>query len=105
MHNRIFDKFVQHQEEATSNLRAGSGHETKTTYGPLISVVAVVKVARLVDDAISHGVKMILKGKRRQDIGTIIAQILIPAQHQTELVVINFKSLFLRANHFDRSGS
>ncbi|KAL3705480.1 hypothetical protein TMatcc_009152 [Talaromyces marneffei ATCC 18224] len=69
VHDRVFDEFVQHLKEATSNFRVGSGHEPSTTHGPLISTAAVEKVARLVDDAVSRGAKVIAGGKRRPDIG------------------------------------
>jgi succinate-semialdehyde dehydrogenase/glutarate-semialdehyde dehydrogenase len=88
VHDRVSEEFVQRLKEATKKFRIGSGHEPSTTHGPLISTAAVEKVARLVDDAVSHGAKVIAGGKRRPDIGIITAHVLISLD-STDSSIIN----------------
>lgn len=67
VHNRVFDKFMQHLRGDTSNFRVGSEHESSATHGPLISAVLVEKVTWLADDSVRYGVKVVSRGKRRQE--------------------------------------
>lgn len=60
----IYDAFVQKLAAATAKLKVGPGLEEGTTQGPLIDDRAVVKVEEFIDDAKSHGGKVVAGGKR-----------------------------------------
>ena len=56
----IHDRFVARLATEIAALRCGDGMEEGTTIGPLINDQAVSKVARHLDDALSHGAERVL---------------------------------------------
>ncbi|MEP3671496.1 MAG: aldehyde dehydrogenase family protein, partial [Hyphomicrobiales bacterium] len=66
----VFDAFSAKFVEAVSKLKVGPGIEEGTTQGPLINMAAVEKVEDHVKDAVAHGGKVLIGGKRHQLGGT-----------------------------------
>ncbi|RUR32668.1 NAD-dependent succinate-semialdehyde dehydrogenase [Vreelandella nanhaiensis] len=64
VHEAIFDDYVNKLTAKVSRLKVGSGLEKEVNQGPLINSRAVDKVDRLVQDAVAHGAKVIVGGKR-----------------------------------------
>ena len=62
----IYDEFAAKMVEAVSKLKVGSGLEEGTTQGPLINMAAVEKVEDHVNDAVAHGGKVLIGGKRHE---------------------------------------
>jgi succinate-semialdehyde dehydrogenase/glutarate-semialdehyde dehydrogenase len=60
----VYDTFVEKFAAATAKLKVGPGLEEGTTQGPLIDDKAVAKVEEFIDDAKSHGGKVVSGGKR-----------------------------------------
>lgn len=60
IHEKIYDAFVEKFSKAIAKLVVGNGADETTTIGPLITPDAVIKVKRLVDDALKRGAKSIL---------------------------------------------
>jgi len=58
----IYDRFAAALVEAVKKLSVGSGLETGTDIGPLISSEAIDKVEALVGDAVENGAKVLLGG-------------------------------------------
>lgn len=69
VHRRVFDDFLHGLSEAVKSFYVGSGHDSKSTHGPLISAAAVDKVAGLVDEAVSKGAQVITGGKKLPSLG------------------------------------
>lgn len=66
----VFDAFSAKFVEAVSKLKVGPGIEAGTTQGPLINMAAVEKVEDHVNDAVAHGGKVLIGGKRHELGGT-----------------------------------
>ncbi len=66
----VYDAFAAKLVEATRALRVGDGLLGATDQGPLINEKAVEKVEEHVADAIAHGAKLVLGGKRHALGGT-----------------------------------
>ncbi|MEP2944195.1 MAG: NAD-dependent succinate-semialdehyde dehydrogenase [Hyphomicrobiales bacterium] len=66
----VFDAFSAKFVEAVSKLKVGPGIEEGTTQGPLINMAAVEKVEDHVKDAVAHGGKVLIGGKRHELGGT-----------------------------------
>ena len=66
----VFDAFSAKFVEAVSKLKVGPGIEAGTTQGPLINMAAVEKVEDHVQDAVAHGGKVLIGGKRHELGGT-----------------------------------
>ena len=60
----IYDAFAKKLTAAVARLKVGSGVEAGVTVGPLISAAAVTKVEAHVADALAHGAKVAVGGKR-----------------------------------------
>ncbi|KAG0042608.1 succinate semialdehyde dehydrogenase NADP+ linked [Gryganskiella cystojenkinii] len=58
----IKDKFIKLMAERVKKFQVGSGFEKTTTHGPLINQGAVEKVHSHVEDALSHGAKLVTGG-------------------------------------------
>jgi succinate-semialdehyde dehydrogenase/glutarate-semialdehyde dehydrogenase len=77
--NRVFvqegiaDAFTAALTEKVEALRVGRGSADGTTLGPLIDDRAVDKAARLVDDAVSRGARLVTGGQRVDRPGTYYA--------------------------------
>lgn len=59
IHNEVFDSFVSKFITAVSALKLGNGAEQGTDLGPLINEKAVQKVRDLLQDAVSHGARIL----------------------------------------------
>ena len=66
----VYDAFVAKLIEATKKLRIGPGLDGPTEQGPLIDANAVAKVEEHIADAVAHGAKIALGGKRHALGGT-----------------------------------
>jgi acyl-CoA reductase-like NAD-dependent aldehyde dehydrogenase len=63
------EKFVTLSVEKTRKLRIGPGSDPATDVGPLIRPQQVRRMIDLVDDAVSHGAKVLCGGRTRPDLG------------------------------------
>jgi succinate-semialdehyde dehydrogenase/glutarate-semialdehyde dehydrogenase len=66
----IYDRFSALLAEAVKKLTVGDGLEPGVTIGPLIDAAAVEKVEEHVSDAVSHGARIFLGGRRHGRGGT-----------------------------------
>jgi len=60
----VYDVFAEKLASAVTKLKVGQGTEVGVTQGPLINTAAVDKVEEHVTDAVSHGAKVVVGGKR-----------------------------------------
>ncbi|MDP9088448.1 MAG: NADP-dependent succinate-semialdehyde dehydrogenase [Pseudomonadota bacterium] len=60
----VYDEFASKLKSAVAQLRVGDGLAGPTDQGPLIDAKAVTKVEEHIADALSHGAKVMLGGKR-----------------------------------------
>ena len=65
----VYDEFLRRLKSAASTFRIGSGFDSKTTHGPLVTAAAVEHMETLVKDAVDKGAKVEIGGKRRPDLG------------------------------------
>jgi succinate-semialdehyde dehydrogenase/glutarate-semialdehyde dehydrogenase len=68
----IYQEFVRRLKEAVKGFRVGSGFDSGTTHGPLVTAAAAARVESLISDAVKTGAKVEVGGKRRSDLGTFI---------------------------------
>lgn len=66
----VHDEFVERLKAATEALVVGVGLEPNVTQGPLITEAAVEKVERHLADALAHGARVQLGGRRHSRGGT-----------------------------------
>ncbi|MDK9721843.1 MAG: NAD-dependent succinate-semialdehyde dehydrogenase [Rhodospirillales bacterium] len=66
----VYDSFAQKLAEKVSALIVGPGSLAGVAQGPLINVEAILKVERLVADAVAKGARIIIGGKRHELGGT-----------------------------------
>ena len=66
----IYDTFAHKFAEGVGKFKLGYGFDEGTTHGPLIHNRAVSKVASHVDDATKKGAKVLVGGKKRDDLGS-----------------------------------
>lgn len=64
VHADIYQQFTHKLQHAMAKLRLGNGWEPEVDLGPLINEAALVKVERLVADAVTRGANIIMGGKR-----------------------------------------
>lgn len=62
----VFDAFITRLGEATTALRVGNGLDDGVDVGPLITPAAAEKVERLVVDAVKHGARVEVGGRRHE---------------------------------------
>ena len=62
--DKLADQFLDKFKTALAALKAGDPMDEKTTLGPLSTESALVDLLKQVDDAIKHGAKLALGGKR-----------------------------------------
>ena len=67
---KIHDEFVKKLLLEIKKLKIGNGLEGMPNMGPMISVAAVKKVERLVEDAIKNGAKCEIGGKIIENLGS-----------------------------------
>lgn len=60
----VADEFIAKFKTALSELNAGDPMDEKTLHGPLSSEVALLALLKQVDDAVAHGGKLLMGGKR-----------------------------------------
>ena len=60
----IADKFIEQFKTALSALTVGDPMQEATTHGPMSTEAALLQLVRQVDDAIAHGAKVLMGGKR-----------------------------------------
>jgi succinate-semialdehyde dehydrogenase / glutarate-semialdehyde dehydrogenase len=60
----VYDAFAQKLVAAVRKLKVGNGFEAGVLQGPLIDQAAVEKVEEHIQDAVSHGARVLLGGKR-----------------------------------------
>ena len=68
--DRVYDEFAAKLSAAVAALKVGNGADPGVTQGPLIDEKALVKVERLVADALAKGARTLCGGKRHQLGGT-----------------------------------
>ncbi|MEO8261978.1 MAG: NAD-dependent succinate-semialdehyde dehydrogenase [Pseudolysinimonas sp.] len=64
VHESVVDEFSSRVTERVRALRVGRGTDASTDIGPLINSAAVDNCAALVEDAVTHGARIALGGKR-----------------------------------------
>jgi succinate-semialdehyde dehydrogenase/glutarate-semialdehyde dehydrogenase len=62
--DKVYDAFVEKLTTAVKKLKVGAGWEDGVTQGPLIDLKAVEKMEEHINDAVAHGAKIVLGGKR-----------------------------------------
>jgi succinate-semialdehyde dehydrogenase/glutarate-semialdehyde dehydrogenase len=62
--DKVYDAFVEKLTTAVKKLKVGPGWEEGVTQGPLIDLKAVEKMEEHITDAVAHGAKIVLGGKR-----------------------------------------
>ena len=62
--DKLADKFLERFKAALGGLKAGDPLDEKTTLGPLSTKSALLQLLGQVDDAVSHGAKVVMGGKR-----------------------------------------
>ncbi len=62
--DKLADKFLERFQNALHALKAGDPMDEKTTLGPLSSEAALVQLLKQVDEAVAHGGKLLMGGKR-----------------------------------------
>jgi succinate-semialdehyde dehydrogenase/glutarate-semialdehyde dehydrogenase len=66
----VYDDFAARLSQAVSALKVSNGLEDGAQQGPLIDMAAVEKVEEHIEDAVSHGARVVLGGKRHRLGGT-----------------------------------
>uniref|UniRef100_A0A060T3V5 Succinate-semialdehyde dehydrogenase n=1 Tax=Blastobotrys adeninivorans TaxID=409370 RepID=A0A060T3V5_BLAAD len=70
VHESVYNEFTTKLvQKVVNSLKLGPGMDDGTTHGPLIHKRAVEKVESHVEDAVSKGAKVLVGGKRREDLG------------------------------------
>ncbi len=64
VHEKIYVQFVTELTNHVKKLQVGNGLDSEINVGPLINQAGIEKVERLINDAVSHGAKIICGGKR-----------------------------------------
>ncbi|KAF9361957.1 succinate semialdehyde dehydrogenase NADP+ linked [Mortierella sp. NVP85] len=65
VHSSVKDEFSEKLREKVRKFRVGSGFDSSTTHGPLVNQKAVEKVRSHVEDAVSHGAKVLAGGHEK----------------------------------------
>lgn len=69
IHDSLYDEFVKKFVDKLSKTTLGFGLDEKTTHGPVIHEKSMSKVRSHIENAVEKGAKLLLGGKRREDIG------------------------------------
>lgn len=64
IHNSVYERFVNQLADEVKQLKVGNGMDEGVVVGPLIEASALKKVEEHVNDAVSHGGKVITGGAR-----------------------------------------
>lgn len=62
VHEAVYDAFAEKLADAVRTFRVGNGFENGVTHGPLINAAALDKVQAHIEDALSHGARVIVGG-------------------------------------------
>ena len=62
VHESVADEFGRRLAQRMASFRVGRGTEPNTLLGPMINAAAIVKISRLVDEAIADGAKLATGG-------------------------------------------
>jgi succinate-semialdehyde dehydrogenase/glutarate-semialdehyde dehydrogenase len=62
--DKVYDAFAEKLAARIAKLKVGDGFDDGVTQGPLINEAAIAKVEELLGDAVSHGAKVTMGGKR-----------------------------------------
>lgn len=73
VHRSVAEEFSRRLAERMSGLNVGDGTADGTDVGPLVEQKALDKVQELVDDAVSHGARVVSGGQRLHDKGYFYA--------------------------------
>ncbi|OJI99323.1 hypothetical protein ASPVEDRAFT_124797 [Aspergillus versicolor CBS 583.65] len=65
----VYQEFVRKLKEVVKGFQVGSGFDSSTTHGPLVTAAAAARVESLISDAVKTGAKVEVGGKRRSDLG------------------------------------
>jgi acyl-CoA reductase-like NAD-dependent aldehyde dehydrogenase len=69
VHRSLYDDFLEACRSKIAKLRVGNGIDSEVEQGPLISERQLRIVEEHVNDAVSHGARLILGGKRLTELG------------------------------------
>ena len=61
----VFDRFLELFVAAAKELKVGDPEDPSTDVGPMVSSAAADRVAALIEDAVAHGGKLVLKPERK----------------------------------------
>jgi succinate-semialdehyde dehydrogenase / glutarate-semialdehyde dehydrogenase len=64
VHDKVYDAFAKKFAAAVSSVKVGNGFEEGVQQGPLINEAAIEKVESHVADAVAHGARVLVGGKR-----------------------------------------
>lgn len=65
----VYNRFAALLAERVGAMKVGTAAEASTQIGPMINARAVDKIARHVDDALTHGARVLTGGKRLPELG------------------------------------
>ncbi|MGN6086085.1 NAD-dependent succinate-semialdehyde dehydrogenase [Trinickia sp.] len=65
----VYERFAARLTERVAALKVGPASDASTQIGPMINAKAVDKIARHVDDALTHGARVLTGGKRLAELG------------------------------------
>jgi len=65
----VYERFAALLAERVGSMKVGPASDTAVQIGPMINARAVDKIARHVDDALTHGAKIVTGGKRLPALG------------------------------------
>lgn len=68
----IYDRFVEGLVEKVKQLKVGSGLDEGMDIGPMIDDKALNDALALIDDALSHGAKVLIGGERGGEVGSYL---------------------------------
>ncbi len=77
VHDAVYDEFARRLVQAVGGLKVGSGVEDGVNQGPLIDDAAVAKVREHIEDAVSHGGRILVGGKPHELGGTFFQPTII----------------------------
>ena len=70
----VHDRFVEKLAARVAALEVGPASRAESQIGPMINARAVEKIERHVADALAHGAKLVVGGKRVRDVGPTLAR-------------------------------
>lgn len=83
----IYDQFAEKLVERTKKLKVGHGADKETTMGPVTTDRSLLKAQEQVDDAVSHGGKLLLGGQKVPDVEGYFFQPTIIGEAKEEMLI------------------